>query len=232
MRALTRITPQGLRSRIASISVHPAVHSSTTVTAVASALRNPVDENPGSLRRNVVLPFGSFEERDIEESGGSLCVERRAEADFRRHQSTVGSLIEESSRPSFLHNRDGAFRGVYRALGSFEERFGARASGPPYNRAVSEFDRASRLAILSQDTSADVERLQIEAWRRMSPVEKAGIVSQATHDALMLALSGIRQRYPGAPARECFLRLAAILLGPTLVRQVYPEAAEILGPPV
>jgi hypothetical protein len=30
----------------------------------------------------------------------------------------------------------------------------------------------NRSAILSQDTSADVERLQIEAWRRMSPLEK------------------------------------------------------------
>jgi hypothetical protein len=94
---------------------------------------------------------------------------------------------------------------------------------------VAEFDRS---AILSLDTSADVERLQIEAWRRMSPLEKAGIMSQATNDALTLALSGIRQRHPGASERECFLRLAALQLGPTLVRQVYPDAAQILGPPV
>jgi hypothetical protein len=95
---------------------------------------------------------------------------------------------------------------------------------------VAEF--FNRPAILSRDTSADVERLQIEAWRRMSPLEKAGIMGQATTDALTLALSGIRQRHPRASERECFLRLAALQLGPTLVRQVYPDAAQILGPPV
>ena len=95
---------------------------------------------------------------------------------------------------------------------------------------MAQFDPANGWAILSRDTSADVERLQIEAWRRMSPLEKAGIMSQATSDALTLALSGIRQRHPGASERECFIRLAALQLGPTLVRQVYPDASQILGP--
>jgi hypothetical protein len=97
---------------------------------------------------------------------------------------------------------------------------------------VTESDLGNYSAILWRDTSASVERLQIEAWRRMSPLEKAGIMSQATSDALTLALSGIRQRHPGASARECFIRLAALQLGPTLVRQVYPDASQILGPPV
>ena len=105
-------------------------------------------------------------------------------------------------------------------------------SRPPYNRAVAEFGPANRSAILSRDTSAHVERLQIEAWRRMSPLEKARIMSQATSDALALAVSGIRQRYPGASERECFLRLAALQLGPALVRQVYPDAVQVLGPDV
>jgi hypothetical protein len=103
-------------------------------------------------------------------------------------------------------------------------------SGPPYNRGVTEFDADSRSAILSRDTNADVERLQIEAWRRMSPLEKTGVMSQASSDALTLALSGIRQRHPGASDRECFIRLAALQLGSTLVRQVYPDASQILGP--
>jgi hypothetical protein len=97
---------------------------------------------------------------------------------------------------------------------------------------VADFEPGNRSAILSRDTSADVERFQIEAWRRMSPLEKAGIMSQATSDALALALSGIRQRHPAASARECFIRLAALQLGPTLVRQVYPDASQILGPHV
>ena len=63
----------------------------------------------------------------------------------------------------------------------------------------------------------------------MSPLEKAEIVSQATRDALTLALVGIRQRYPDASEREHFIRLAALQLGPTLVRTVYPDASQILG---
>jgi hypothetical protein len=94
---------------------------------------------------------------------------------------------------------------------------------------VPERNPANHSAILSRDTSADVERLQIDAWRRMSPLEKAEIVSQATRDALTLALVGIRQRYPDASEREYFIRLAALQLGATLVRTVYPDASQILG---
>ena len=93
---------------------------------------------------------------------------------------------------------------------------------------MSELDVANRRAILSRDTSADVERFQVEAWRRMSPLEKVELVSQATRDAMTLARAGIRQRHPGASDRERFLRLAELQLGPTLVRVVYPDAAQIL----
>ena len=106
----------------------------------------------------------------------------------------------------------------------------ARVFGSAYNQTVAEFDPGNRSAILSRDTSADIERLQIEAWRRMAPLKKVEIMSQATSDALTLALSGIRQRHPGASDWECFIRLAALQLGPTLVRQVYPDAVQILGP--
>jgi hypothetical protein len=97
---------------------------------------------------------------------------------------------------------------------------------------VSDVEPADRRAILSRDTSADIERLQIEVWRRMSPLEKAGIVSQATSDVTALALAGIRQRHPGASDRECFLRLAELRLGPALARAVYPDAAQVLDPSV
>jgi hypothetical protein len=52
----------------------------------------------------------------------------------------------------------------------------------------------------------------------MSPLEKTGLISQATSDALTLARSGIRQCHSGASAREWLIRLAALQLGPTLVR--------------
>jgi hypothetical protein len=76
---------------------------------------------------------------------------------------------------------------------------------------------------LSLDTSPEVERLQIERWRRMSPAEKAAIVSGLTQTACDLALAGIRLRHPDASPREQFLRLALITLGPDLARRAYPE---------
>lgn len=103
-------------------------------------------------------------------------------------------------------------------------------SRAPYNRAVAKLHLAGRSAILSQDTTAEVERTQIDAWRRMSPLEKVELLAQATRDALTLALAGIRQRHPTASDRECFLRLAELQLGATLVRTVYPDASQVLGP--
>jgi hypothetical protein len=44
--------------------------------------------------------------------------------------------------------------------------------------------------------------------------------TRAAHD---LALAGVRARYPDAPPREQFLRLAIVTLGPDLARRVYPE---------
>ena len=82
--------------------------------------------------------------------------------------------------------------------------------------------------ILSSDTSPEAERAQVAAWRRMSPVEKAELVSQATRDVLTLTLAGIRQRHPGASDRECFLRLAEFQLGAALVRAVYADASTVL----
>jgi hypothetical protein len=41
-----------------------------------------------------------------------------------------------------------------------------------------------------------------------------------------MARAGIRQRYPNAPPREQFLRLAIVSLGVDLARKVYPEIAQ------
>ena len=100
-----------------------------------------------------------------------------------------------------------------------------------YNGAVSE--SASRKAVLSPDTTADIEQRQIESWRRLSPLEKLRLVSDTTRAVRSLSLAGIRRRHPQASERECFLRLAAILLGVAAARRVYPDAAQLpdlLGP--
>lgn len=80
---------------------------------------------------------------------------------------------------------------------------------------------------LSADTSPEIERLQIEEWRRMSVADKAAVVSGLTQAAYDLALAGIRQRYPAASPREQFLRLAVVTLGFDLARKAYPEVDQL-----
>ena len=83
------------------------------------------------------------------------------------------------------------------------------------------------MAVLSSDTTADIEQRQVEAWRRLSSVERSRLVSDTTRAVMALSLAGIRRRYPQASDRECFLRLAAIRLGVDTTLQVYPEAAHL-----
>ena len=73
----------------------------------------------------------------------------------------------------------------------------------------------------------EIERLQIEGWRRMSAAQKAATVSGLTQAAYDLARAGIRHRHPHASAREQFLRLAIVTLGPDLAREAYPDAAAL-----
>jgi hypothetical protein len=59
---------------------------------------------------------------------------------------------------------------------------------------VSQSTSASRVAILSADTTADVEQRQVDAWRRLSPLEKLQIVSDTTRAVMNLPMAGIRRR--------------------------------------
>jgi hypothetical protein len=71
----------------------------------------------------------------------------------------------------------------------------------------------------SRDTSAEIERRQIEAWRAMNPAQKLAIVSQLTLACEELARAGIRERHPNATGREIELRLGALRLGrDTMIR--------------
>ncbi len=96
-----------------------------------------------------------------------------------------------------------------------------------YNDLVTDRAAPSRKAILSADTTAEIEQRQIEAWRRLSPAERLRVVSDTTRAVTNLSLAGIRHRHPHAPERECFLRLAAIRLGVETTRRLYPDAAQL-----
>jgi hypothetical protein len=82
-------------------------------------------------------------------------------------------------------------------------------------------------AVLPADTTVDIEQRQVDAWRRLSPLERLRLVSDTTCAVVNLSLAGIRRRHPQASERECFLRLAAILLGADTARRVYPDAAQL-----
>ena len=91
-------------------------------------------------------------------------------------------------------------------------------------------DRSTRTGVtLASDTSIEAQRVQVELWRRMSPLEKARTVSAITLAAQQFSLAGIRLRHPRASNRECMLRLAILKLGRELTYRVYPDAATILG---
>lgn len=80
---------------------------------------------------------------------------------------------------------------------------------------------------LSTDTSSEIEARQFERWRRMTPDEKAAIVSGLTRTVIELARAGIRARHPEASVREQRLRLAIVTLGRELAEKVYPEIARL-----
>lgn len=82
---------------------------------------------------------------------------------------------------------------------------------------------------LTPDTPPEIERLQIERWRAMTPAQKAEIITGLTQAAYEMARAGVRHRHPHADAGEQFLRLALDVLGPDLACRAYPDAAALIA---
>lgn len=72
--------------------------------------------------------------------------------------------------------------------------------------ASKETDRMTRE---KSDTHPDVERLQIEGYRRMSPGRKLMLVFDMIEFARALARSDVKRRHPHAGEREIDLRVAS-----------------------
>ncbi len=86
----------------------------------------------------------------------------------------------------------------------------------------------SKMRALFSDTHPKIQALQIELLRTASPTRKMEMLGQLNASARMLALSGLRTRYPKASEQELRRRLAGLLLGEELARRVYgdlPDAA-------
>ncbi|HVL66787.1 MAG TPA: hypothetical protein VM364_05940 [Vicinamibacterales bacterium] len=73
------------------------------------------------------------------------------------------------------------------------------------------------------DSSADAERIQIDAWRALTTVERAALIAGASRAVREMALRGVRARHPEAPEHALAALLAEVTLGPELARRVYPD---------
>jgi hypothetical protein len=76
-----------------------------------------------------------------------------------------------------------------------------------------------RMRLFGEDTSPDVERFLIDAYRKMSGAEKIARVRALNHATIALALANIRQQHPDASEREVLLRLAVRRYGADFVRE-------------
>ena len=71
---------------------------------------------------------------------------------------------------------------------------------------------------LAADTTPEAERIQIELWRAMTPVQKFAVFFDLQEAMLQMAEAGVRMRHPEADEREVFLRRAALTLDrPTMI---------------
>lgn len=76
---------------------------------------------------------------------------------------------------------------------------------------------------LYSDTHPKMEALQIKLWRQASPARKMHMLAQLNASARIVALAGLRSRFPHASEGELRRRLADLLLGEELARKVYGE---------
>ena len=79
------------------------------------------------------------------------------------------------------------------------------------------------MSALYSDTSPKMEALQLQLLRAAPAWRKLEMLAQLNASARLLALSGLRQRYPVAGEAELRRRLAGLLLGEELARKVYGE---------
>jgi hypothetical protein len=81
------------------------------------------------------------------------------------------------------------------------------------------------MSTLLSDTHPKMEALQIELLRQASPTRKMNMLAQLNASARLLALTGLRSRYPQASNIELRRKLADLLLGEELARKVYGDAS-------
>jgi hypothetical protein len=79
------------------------------------------------------------------------------------------------------------------------------------------------MSILSSDTHPKMEALQIQVWREASPTRKIHMLAQLNASVRIVAVAGLRSRYPKANEGELRRRLADLILGEELARKFYGQ---------
>jgi hypothetical protein len=77
------------------------------------------------------------------------------------------------------------------------------------------------------DTVPEVEKLQIDRLRQMPPWRKLALLSEMNRTVRILAVAGLRYRFPDESQAQHRRRLADLVLGSELAARVYgpvPEA--------
>ncbi len=77
------------------------------------------------------------------------------------------------------------------------------------------------MTTIYSDTHPKMEALQIQLWRQASPTRKMHMLAQLNASAQMLAMTGLRSRFPQASEAELRRKLADVLLGKELAQKVY-----------
>lgn len=80
--------------------------------------------------------------------------------------------------------------------------------------------------VFSGDTHPEIQRLQIERLRQLPAWRKLALMADMGETVRILALAGLRQRYPDDPPALRRRRLAHLMLGPELAARVYGPQPE------
>jgi hypothetical protein len=82
------------------------------------------------------------------------------------------------------------------------------------------------VTLLSADTPADVEKVQIDLLRQMPPWRKLALVGEMNRAMRAMALAGLHQRYPHDGPAMIHRRFADLVLGAELAACAYGPLLE------
>ena len=77
------------------------------------------------------------------------------------------------------------------------------------------------MTTLSMDTHPQIENIQIELLRGVSPARKLRMVAEMNHTVRVFMQAGLKQRNPNAAPDVLRRMLAELLLGEELARKAY-----------